>query len=98
MAELRLDYQGIGEILRSDALQDDVRDAAERIAALARAEGHRVASGSPVPIDVFDDPGSDRAGATVAIQHPSGVGLQAHHGILTKAAEAIGLEPEGLET
>ncbi|MGI8310670.1 hypothetical protein [Saccharopolyspora hattusasensis] len=98
MARVRLYSPGVVEVLRSQPVAAVVRAAAEEIGAAARAKEHTVTSGEPLPIDVFDDPGTDRAGVTVAIRHPAGVGMEAHHGLLKNAAHAAGYEPEGLKT
>ncbi len=71
--------------------------AAERIAATASAQGHRVTSGAPLPVKVITEAGTDRPSATVAVTHPAGVGMEARHGLLKRAAEANGFEVTGLD-
>jgi hypothetical protein len=93
-----LDYAGVAEILTSPEVADAVRDAADQVADAARAQGHRVTSGEPLPVEVYDDPDEDRAGTSVAVRHPSGVGMEARHGVLKRAAAATGLDVEGLDT
>ncbi len=93
-----LDHAGLAEILTSPEVADAVRDAAEQVGAAARAQGHRVTSGQPLPVDVSDDPDHDRAGTSVAVRHPSGVGMEARHGVLKRAATATGLDVHGLDT
>lgn len=98
MARVRPYSPGVVEVLRSPGVEAVVHEAAEAIGAVARAQGHRVTSGALLPIEVFRDPGTDRAGVTVAVRHPAGIGMEAHHGLLSKSAHAVGLAPEGLET
>ena len=98
LERLVVDQAGVAEILRSPEFAGAVRELAEQVGEAARAQGHRVTSGEPLPIEVFDDPGSDRAGATVAVRHSAGIGMEAHHGVLTRAAETAGLTVEGLRT
>lgn len=91
-----IDPGGVAEILHSPELAAVVRELAEQVADAARAQGHRVTSGEPVPVDVLDDPNSDRVAFTVAVAHPAGVGMEAHHGLLKRAAQSAGLDVEGL--
>ncbi|MBM7771729.1 hypothetical protein JOD54_001933 [Actinokineospora baliensis] len=93
-----LDRDGVAEILRGPELAAAVHELADQVATAARAQGHTVTSGEPLPVEVVDDPAPDRAGTTVAVRHPAGVGMEAHHGVLTRAAVAAGLDVEGLET
>jgi hypothetical protein len=93
----RLDRDGVRELLNSDGFRDAVQAAADQVGAVARGAGHRVTSGEPLPVEVFDDPRHDRAGVTVAVRHPAGVGMEARYGLLKRAAEATGLEVDGLD-
>jgi hypothetical protein len=92
-----VDRAGVAEILNSPEFAEAVHQAAEQVAEAARTQGHRVTSGEPLPIDVITDPGTDRAGASVAVRHPAGVGMEARHGVLKRAAEAVGLDVSGLD-
>lgn len=91
-----IDPAGMAAILHSPEVVAVVRELAEQVGVAARAQGHRVTSGEPVPVDVFDDPNRDRTAATVAIQHPAGIGMEAHHGLLKRAAQSVGVDVEGL--
>ncbi|CRK55429.1 hypothetical protein [Alloactinosynnema sp. L-07] len=91
-----IDHAGVAEILRSTEMAAAVRAVAEQVGAAARAQGHRVTSGEPVPVEVFDDPARDRTAATVAVRHPAGVGMEARHGLLKRAAASVGVDVEGL--
>ncbi|KJK50470.1 hypothetical protein UK23_10490 [Lentzea aerocolonigenes] len=89
----------MGEFLRtSPELAAHIQAAAEQIATGARSQGHRVTSGELLPIEVLEDPGPDRVGFTVAVKHPAGMGMEAKHGVLTRAAEAVGLDVHGIDT
>jgi hypothetical protein len=92
-----IDRKGVAEILNSPEFTEAVHQAAEQVAEAARAQGHRVTSGEPLPVEVITDPGTDRAGASVAVRHPAGVGMEARHGVLKRAADAVGLEVHGLD-
>ncbi|WP_328604775.1 hypothetical protein OG943_32735 [Amycolatopsis sp. NBC_00345] len=74
-----------------------MRAAAQRVADTASAQGHRVTGGAALPVEVITEPATDRVSATVAIPHPAGVGMEARHGLLKRAAEANGFEVTGLE-
>lgn len=93
----RLDRDGVHELLNSDGFRDAVQAAAGQVGAVARSAGHRVTSGVPLPVEVFDDPRHDRVGVTVTVRHPAGVGMEARYGLLKRAAEAAGLEVDGLD-
>ncbi|WP_206794011.1 hypothetical protein [Amycolatopsis sp. MtRt-6] len=94
---IEIDYDGVADVLRSPELHAAVQAAAEQVADAARGRGLRVESGEPLPVEVFDDPGPSRVGVTVAIRHPSGVGMEAHHGVLKRAAGETGLSVGGLD-
>jgi hypothetical protein len=89
-----LDHAGIRQILTGDTVRELVTDAAEQVAAAARAQGHTVTSGKPLPIRTVPEADTDRAGVSVAVQHAAGVAMEARHGVLRKAAESVGLEPK----
>ncbi|MFE9747558.1 hypothetical protein ACFYOT_21865 [Saccharothrix saharensis] len=86
------------ELLNSEGFRGAVQAAADQVGAVARGVGHRVTSGEPLPVEVFDDPRDDRVGVTVAVRHPAGVGMEARYGLLKRSAEAAGLEVNGLDT
>lgn len=94
---VEIDQDGVAELLESAEFATAVRSAADLVAAAARNGGHRVTSGEPVPIDVFTDSNHDRVGITVAVRHPAGVGMEARHGLLKRAAESTGLTVAGLD-
>lgn len=81
--KVELDRAGIGAVLRS-TLRTLVNDAAHRVAANVK-----VASGVPVVMRPYT---TDRAAASVTIQHRDGAAMQAKNGALTRAAAAAGLE------
>lgn len=84
MAKVKLDYAGIGELLKSYPIRQMVMGAARQIAARVEAE-----HGVPTEVHAYT---TDRAAASVVIAHPSGAAIQAKHGALTRAAAAEGLE------
>lgn len=95
----RVDRDSMGEFLRtSPELAAHIKALAEQVAANARSQGHRVTSDELLPVEVLDDPAPDRVGFTVAVQHPAGMGMEAKHGVLTRAAEALGLDVHGIDT
>lgn len=84
MAEVELDYEGIGEMLKSYPVRKEIMGAARQMAAHVEAE-HDV----PVEVHAYT---TDRAAAAVTIAHPAGIAIQAKYGALTRAASAQGLE------
>lgn len=85
MVRVEIDYAGIGEIAKGDEVRAMVDAAAERIADHVKAE----AGGVPVVVDHYT---TDREAAAVVIADNSGMGLQAKHGVLTRAASSVGAE------
>jgi hypothetical protein len=86
--KIRLDHDGIGDMLKSGDVAESIGALAEEVAAEARADPN-------VPLDVPVQTSAyvtDRAAVAIDLHHPSGLGLQAKYGVLTKAAGAVGLE------
>lgn len=88
---VRLDHRGIGSLLRSAEMQQAVREVADTVASNVTSQGLTVSSGASLPVEV-NTYITDRVAASVTINHPAGLGMQAKHGVLTKAAAAAGLE------
>jgi hypothetical protein len=97
VARLELDSAGIAEVLASAGVRDAVRQAAAEVADQVRARDLRTSDGALLPVEVREEPDTDRARVSVAIPHAAGVGMEARHGVLRRAAEAIGLDPLGLD-
>ena len=91
---VRLDSNGIGDLLKSSAMRSAVDKAANAVAENARDQGHTVESGEALPVTVTSYT-TDRAAASVALAHPAGVAMQAKYGVLTKAASDAGMEVKG---
>jgi hypothetical protein len=94
---IEIDHDGVAEVLHSPELHAVVQEAAEQVAEAARGRGLRVENGDALPVEVFDDPSPSRGGVTVAVRHPAGVGMEAHHGVLKRAATDTGLTVGGLD-
>lgn len=93
---VQLNPAGIAEALKSEPIKKAVEDAANAIAEGIAAQGlvaeSGVDGGSPDIVGVVEIEVTDTAHATVTIQHPAGLAMQARHGVLTKAAASAGLE------
>ena len=97
---IRLDSAGIGRLLKSAAMHNATREAAEAVANNVRDMDIRVGDKDggarevelPVTVRVVT---TDRAHANVTLAHPAGAAVQAKHGALTKAAAEAGLEVRG---
>lgn len=90
-----LDHAGIAAILKSGPMAEAVHAAAEQIAEKARGimvEG--LPGDVPLPVEVTDYV-TDRAKSTVVLAHPSGLAVQAKHGVLTGGAAGAGFEVTG---
>lgn len=94
---VEVDRDGVAEILNSPAFHTAIQAAADAVADAARGRGLRVKNGDVLPVEVFDDPSPSRLGVTVAVRHPAGVGMEAHHGVLKRAATDAGLSVGGLD-
>lgn len=91
---VKLSNAGMDDLAKSGAVQREVTSLAERVAANVRAQNIRV-EGLPgdvaLPVEVASYI-TDRARSGVTIAHAAGLAVQAKHGVLTKAAAAVGLE------
>lgn len=83
--DLHLDLDGL---LKSSELARPINALAHQIAAQA---SHTTTAGTTLPV-VVNEYTTDRKAASVTIAHPAGLATQAKHGVLTKAAAAVGLE------
>ncbi|MGK5729724.1 hypothetical protein [Streptomyces sp. URMC 124] len=86
LTDFRLDSAGVREVLRGQAVRALVDQVAAEVAAHARG---LVPENVPVHVRPYT---TDRGAASVVIAHPRGMGLQAKHGVLTRAAGAARLE------
>jgi hypothetical protein len=94
LERITIDYTSVAELLHSPEFEQEIRAAAQKVGEAARASGHVVTSGEPLPIEVYSDPDTDRVGWSVAIRHPAGLGMEARYGLLKRAAETAGLSVE----
>jgi hypothetical protein len=87
--KIRLDRGGMAAMLKSAGVASAVEAAAEStFSNVGAVEAH---DGQVVPVEVTTGT-TDRAIARVTLLHAAGLGLQAKHGTLTKAAQAAGLQ------
>jgi hypothetical protein len=92
-SKIKLDHDGIAEVLLWPALQADVLSAARTIASNAQ---HTTKAGVTLPVSVIARSGGrDRVGAVVAIAHPAGAAVEAKYGVLSRAASAAGFPVSG---
>ena len=90
-ANVRLDHAGI-EVLLKEQMRGVVVETAERMAEHVKSQGIRVSHGEDeLPVKVVTHV-SDRVRAVVLITHPAALAVEAKHGVLAKAAAAVGLE------
>lgn len=93
---VKLNHAGVAALLKSSEMDALVNDAAEKVAANVRSQGHDVGAftGSgeiALPVRVSSTT-TDRAHASVTLAHPAGIAVQAKHGALTRAAADAGLD------
>ncbi|WP_406083109.1 hypothetical protein OHA01_26370 [Micromonospora zamorensis] len=91
VTRVKLKRRGMRELLRSEGVQAMLGRKAEAVAEQVDAAGIRVdgvpgRTALPVVVDVAA--GSERARATVTLDHPSGLAVEAKHGILTSSIDA----------
>ncbi|MCX5119215.1 hypothetical protein OG992_18680 [Micromonospora sp. NBC_00362] len=89
--KVKLNRRGMRELLRSEGVQAVLGRKAEAVAVEVEAAGIRV-DGAPgrvaLPVTVDVTAGTERARATVTLDHPSGLAVEAKHGILTSSIDA----------
>jgi hypothetical protein len=90
--KIRLDRDGIAEMLRSAPVEAAVLAKAEMVQRLTAAARTVAKRDAPVWVGAHE---TDRAAATVTIAHAGGMAMEAKHGPLTKAARAVGLDIAG---
>lgn len=94
---VHMSYAGWSQVLKSGEMQAIIAAKAEQIASSVEAEGITVGDREggpheiPLPVEVSHGV-TDRARSRVTLAHPSGIAVQAKHGVLTRAAAAAGLE------
>lgn len=91
VVRLVLDRAGIGAVAKSPEMQTVVRQTAQQVASNVAAQHLTAGEGEPITATV-DTYTTDRAAASVTVDHPAGLAMQARHGVLTRAASAAGLE------
>jgi|SRR5690606_4415160 len=102
-ARVRLDSRGLAQVMQSAGMTAATRTATEAIAAAARAQGRTTtseaqeSSGTELPIDATTRPVTRsprirdaRHMGLITITHPAGLGMEAKHGVLSRAAAAAG--------
>lgn len=101
MADIRIDRDGLREVLKSNEVAKAVGNLAADVYDNVRAQGRTVDDAEipgkavTVPLGNYVAIGShetDRAAASVTLAHPAGLGMQAVHGVLTIAATSAGLD------
>lgn len=91
VTRVRLKRRGMRELLRSEGVQAMLGRKAAAVADQVEAAGIRVdgvpgRTALPVMVDVAA--GAERARARVTLDHPSGLAVEAKHGILTSSIDA----------
>lgn len=86
---IRLDHEGIAEILKSAGFAEAVADKAAEVEATVAAHGSIRRHRMPVEREAYE---TDRAAEEVTIAHPGGLGVEGKYGALAWAAAAAGLE------
>ncbi|MFE9955836.1 hypothetical protein [Micromonospora sp. NPDC005299] len=88
---VKLNRRGMRDLLRSEGVQAMLGRKAEAVAEQVESAGIRV-DGTPgrVPLPVAVDvgAGAGRARARVILDHPSGLAVEAKHGVLTSSIDA----------
>lgn len=87
MRFLRVDYAGVGTVLKGPDVSVLVRETATAVAEFVpdTVDGEYLET-------VVEEYATDRASAQVLVKHPYAAAMQAKYGILTRAAGAAGLE------
>lgn len=91
---LKLDHKGIGQVLKSAEVAKAIAEVGHDVAARAQTDEAVSRHGAEVKVTPYT---TDRAAVGVTIAHAAGVGIEAKHGVLSRAAGAEGLEVRGRE-
>lgn len=89
----RPDRSGLRALLRSSEVERDLMERGERVAAAARsAPWDQHVSGVPgtevMPVTVKSEPTPNRARVRVTLAHPSGLAVEAKHGVLLRSLDS----------
>ncbi|MFF1820393.1 hypothetical protein ACFVWG_24015 [Kribbella sp. NPDC058245] len=88
---IELNRAGVGELLKSEAVQQMLNRKAEAVAAAARSRAPMVDGDPgkiPLPIETRADPTPTRARAIVEADHPAALAIEAKHRLLGGALDA----------
>lgn len=85
--KLKLDRAGMAAMLKSPPVAAEVKVLASEVAGRVSFTSHD----GPVPVKTSSYT-TDRAAASVTIEHASGMGAEAKYGTLSKAAASVGLQ------
>ena len=94
---VKLNHAELEAKLKDDDVRSVVHGLAEEVKAHVEAQGIKVGDRDggpaeyPLPVTINSQT-TDRAREVVTIPHAAGIAVQAKHGVLTKAASAVGLE------
>jgi len=97
---VKLNHAAIGAFAKSAEMAAVMGELADKVAANVHSQGIKVGdrNGGPreieLPVKIVHGT-TDRARATVILDHPAGIAVQAKHGALTKAASEAGLQVKG---
>jgi hypothetical protein len=89
--ELKVDPDGLRELLTSREVAEDLDRRGQAVAAAARHQGVTVEGEPgkvPLPIVVHTETTGSRARTTVVADHPSGLAVEAKHRLLGGALDA----------
>lgn len=86
---VKLDHRGIAEVLKSAEVAARLSELATAVEASASADDSVVRHGVPVKVESYE---TDRAAVAVTLAHAGGLGIEAKHGTLSRAAGDVGLE------
>lgn len=92
-ARVDLNHLGMRELLRSEIIRADLHRRGEAVARQAKEANilvNGVPGDDPLPVTVASHIGRSRASARITLVHPSGVAVEAKHGLLTRSLDAAG--------
>ncbi|SCL33015.1 hypothetical protein GA0070616_4613 [Micromonospora nigra] len=87
--KVRIDYDGVREILKSAGVGALIDGATSAVAAQAATHQSVVRHRMPVESDRYQ---TDREAGAVTIAHAGGLAVEAKYGALAQAAASVGLE------
>lgn len=85
---IELNYEGLGELLNSAPVAEELDRRAQNVAKAARGRGITVENDEPIPVTVETGKARSRVRSRVILDHPAGLAVEAKHRLLGGSLDA----------